>query len=311
MSSRLSKLLNLLPVLTLSVLSCAAGAEDRTLVRHKDVVVTTADFDAYMERVPPGMQREARADGDRNEKVVDLLFTNRMLAREAREAGIDKDPVMAKRIEQQVEAFLALQYVNHLERTAPTPPDLEPRAREVYLANLSRYTEPPRMELQHILVDLHGRTREMAIERVREIRAKAIAGEDFLKLAETYSDDPAFKMNKGILGSVAEKDGAPGVAAAVFRLKADGEISDPVESTYGFHLFRRIGFQPGFRLKFEDVKAAIIEEEKAKIRSDVPPKHLDAIRRSPDTQWDGRAIAALRTQLSAAELERANQPKKN
>jgi peptidyl-prolyl cis-trans isomerase C len=304
MSPHHSKLAAFLVAASLAFAPVLAGAEDAVLVRHKDVVVTKADFDAYMERVPPGRQREARADGNRNEKVVDLIFTNRMLAQEARAAGLDKDPVMAKRIEQHVEAFLAQQYSNHLERNAPLPANLEARARELYLANTDRYTEPPRMGLQHVLVDLYGRTREMAIERAREVRAKALAGEDFLALAAAYSNDPGLKANGGFLGFPTQKDLEPVVAEAAFGLKADGEVSEVVESRFGFHILRRTGFKPSFVHKFDDVKAAILESEKANLRGDVPMKRLDAIRRDPETRWDGPAIASLRTELSREELER-------
>jgi peptidyl-prolyl cis-trans isomerase C len=281
-----------------------AGADDQVLVRHKDVVVTKADFDAYMERVPAAMQREARADGERNEKVVDLLFTNRMLARDAHATGFAKEPVMAKRIEQHAEAFLALQYSNHLERTAPVPANLEGRARELYLVNPQRFTEPARMGLQHILVDLWGRTREMALERAREVRAKAIAGEDFLALAAKYSNDPGFKSNNGFLGHPSEKELEPPVAEAAFRLKADGEITEVVESRFGFHILKRTEYRPGFLRKFEEVKADLIAEQTAKLRADAPIKRADEMRRSPDTRWNGPAIASLRTELSQEEIER-------
>lgn len=304
MSNLTAKLAALVLVAPLGFAPALSGAQDSVLVRHKDVVITKADFDAYMERVPPAMQREARADGERNEKVVDLLFTNRMLAREAHATGFAKEPVMAKRIEQHAEAFLALQYSNHLERTAAVPANLEGRARELYLVNPQRFTEPPRMGLQHILVDLWGRTREMALERAREVRAKAIAGEDFLALAATYSNDPGFKSNKGFLGHPSEKELEPPVAEAAFRLKADGEITDVVESRFGFHILRRTEFRPGFLRKFDEVKDDLIEEQKAKLRSDVPLKRTDEMRRSPDTRWNAAAIASLRTELSQEEIER-------
>lgn len=293
--------------LSLAIIPGLAGAQDAELVRRGDIAVTKADFDAYMERVPAAMQLQARADGDRNEKVVELIFTNRALARQAREAGFDKDPVVARRIEQNVESFLALQYSNHLEKNAPMPANLEERAREVYLANLERWTVPPRMGLQHILVDLWGRTREMALERIREARAKAIAGEDFLALAAAYSTDPGMKTNKGVLGFPAEKDLDPRVGEAAFRLKADGEISEIVESPSGFHLLKRTGFRPGHVRKFEEVKATLVEEQKAALRSDASMKHAEALRRSPETRWNDEAIASLRTTLPAAELERLQQ----
>jgi peptidyl-prolyl cis-trans isomerase C len=306
MSPRLLKLQNAFFVIALVALSGTVAAEDRVLVRNKDVVVTVADFDAYMERVAPGMQRQARASDERNSKVVDVIFSNRVLAREARKAGLDKDPAMEKRIEQAVEAFLAAQYSLYLERNATPPVITESRAKELYLSKIDAYREPARIGLQHILVDLYGRTREMALERIREVRAKALAGEDFLALAAAYSNDPTFKVNKGETGFVAEKDIIDSrVAAAALQLKKDGDISEPIETNYGFHLVRRTGFKPSFTRKFEEVKDALIESEKAKYKADAPIVYLNEVRRSPDTKWDAVAVGSLRTQITTDELERA------
>jgi peptidyl-prolyl cis-trans isomerase C len=297
-------------LLALALFSAAAllgsgegHAADQTLVINNGIKVTDDDFLAYMERVPKEMRLEAMADGERNNKVVDLIFTNRMLAVEARKAGLDKDPVMARRIEQAVEAFLALQYQATLARDVKFP-DLEARAYELYLANPKRWTEPDRVELQHILVGLNGRTRELALARANEIRRKALAGEDFLKLAETSSDDPAFKRNGGRLGFVAAPDLDHRLALVAFRMKADGEVSEPIETTYGYHLIKRTGFKPSYKRKYEDVKSVIIEEQQAKLRDDAPVVALDRIRRSPETHWNAKAIAALRTEIPREEVER-------
>lgn len=295
------------PIAFLAAAAIAAAplaAAEVPLVTSGDIVVTDADFHAFMERVPPELRNEAKADGERNNKVVDLLFSNRVLAREARKAGLDKDPVLARRIEQHLEAFLALQYVAHLERTAPVPEHLDARARELYITRPERYTEPERVELQHILVGLTGRTKEMALARAKEIRGRAVAGEDFLALAAETTDDPGFKRDGGRLGAVSAKEIDHRIAAVAFRMKADGEISQPIETNSGFHLVKRTGFKPSFKRKFEEVKAAIIDEETARLRSDVSLKLLDRWRRSPETKWNAAGIAALRTEVPREELER-------
>lgn len=281
-----------------------ANAAETTLVQSKDITVTDADFRSYMERVPPELRNEAMADGERNNKVVDLIFTNRILAREAQKAGLDKDPDVARRLKQHQEAFLAQIYVTRLEQSAPMPANLEPRAKEVYLANPARFTEPARVELEHILVDLKGRTKEMALARAQALRARAVAGEDFLALAREASDDPGFKRDGGKLGAVSATDIDHRIAAVAFKLKSDGEISQPIETNYGYHLVKRIGFKPSFRRPFEEVKAALIEEEQNRIRADSSIKMLDAWRRSPDTHWNAQAIAALRTEIPRAQIER-------
>jgi peptidyl-prolyl cis-trans isomerase C len=290
-------------------LSTLATAAEPPLVRHRDVEVTTADFEAYMERVPPKLRLESRADGDRNNRVVDALFVNRMLALEARKAGLDKDPLIARRLEQAMESFLAQQFVAHLERNAPEPPNLEERARELYLANPARYTEPDRMELQHIAIRKTNCAQGGPLALAKEIRARALAGEDFVKLAEAHSDDPGFRNNRGNLGFVTARQIDSRLSGPAFALKADGDITEPVETPTAFHLLRRTAFQAGGVRKFEDIKDALVEELRSKIRSDASVAFADTLKRSPETVWNKQGIAALRTELPRAEIDRLQREK--
>lgn len=293
---------SLLFALIIQSIPALAAATD--LVRHKDVTVTEADFDAYMERVPPENRLEARASDERNRKVVELLFTNRMLARDARLAGLDKDPVLARRVEQLVESFLANQYVAYVERNAKVPEKMEARARELYLSSPAKWTEPDRIELQHILIGLHGRTREMARDLALQVRAKAVEGRDFLELAKEFSEDPGFKRDGGRLGLVSAKDLDESLAKGAFALQKNGELSEPIETRSGFHLVKRISFQRSYLRKFEDVKELIIEGEVAKIRAAASEKVQDTYRRTSDTWWNIPAIAKLRTEIPREEIAR-------
>lgn len=286
-----------------------AFAAEQPLVKNHDVEVTVADFEAYMERVPPHLRLEARADGERNNKVVDAIFVNRMLAIEARKAGLDKDPLVARRLQQSVETFLAQQYVAHIERNASLPTNIEERARELYLANPAKYTEPDRVELQHIAIRKADCTKGDPLALARQIRARALAGEDFQKLAEAHSDDPGFKNNRGNLGFVTARNIDSRLAAAAFALKADGDITEPVETPAAFHLLRRTAFQAGGVRKFEDLKDALVEELKSKIKSDASVAYADTLKRSPETVWNKEGIAALRTELPRADIDRAHREK--
>src|SRR6266498_3929870 len=62
--------------------------------------VTALDFDAAMTRFPDNLRDEARAYPDLIMRNIDALFVNRVLADRAKTAGIDKDPLVQKRIEQ-------------------------------------------------------------------------------------------------------------------------------------------------------------------------------------------------------------------
>ncbi|MBY8963539.1 peptidylprolyl isomerase [Flavobacterium sp. D11R37] len=76
-----------------------------------------------------------------------------------------------------------------------------------------------------------------AYNKALDVRKKALAGEDFGKLAEQYSEDPSAKENKGDLGYF-----------SVFRMvypfetgaynTPKGQVSKPVRSRFGYHLIK-------------------------------------------------------------------------
>jgi peptidyl-prolyl cis-trans isomerase SurA len=83
------------------------------------------------------------------------------------------------------------------------------------------------------------------IERLRvrkelsDIRKKIQDGRSFASMAAFYSEDPVSAAKGGELGFVERGDLVPEFEAAAFALKGS-EISEIVESTYGFHIIQLI-----------------------------------------------------------------------
>ncbi len=77
------------------------------------------------------------------------------------------------------------------------------------------------------------------IERLRALRDRIQAGEDFGQLARQYSEDPGSASEGGELGFWRIGELVPAYEAAALALKP-GEISQPVETPFGFHLIQLI-----------------------------------------------------------------------
>ena len=74
---------------------------------------------------------------------------------------------------------------------------------------------------------------------------KAIkSGADFSELAKKYSDDKMTYINGGAMPEfgVAKYDG--GFERVAFSLKDDGNVSEPFQSEYGYHILKRISLSP-------------------------------------------------------------------
>ncbi len=82
--------------------------------------------------------------------------------------------------------------------------------------------------------------RQKAIAKLENIRKRIVEdGEDFAELAKTYSDDFASARVGGDLGWTKRGKFVPAFEAAAYNLD-EGEISDIVESPFGFHLIQLI-----------------------------------------------------------------------
>jgi NIMA-interacting peptidyl-prolyl cis-trans isomerase 1 len=110
----------------------------------------------------------------------------------------------------------------------------------------SSESEPPkRIAAQHVLIGYKGtkvgtatRTKEEARKLAEEVRKRAVAGEDFAKLAQELSDDPASKERLGSVGTFDREGMVKPFSDAAFALKVN-EVSPVVETYFGFHVIKR------------------------------------------------------------------------
>src|SRR5688572_2456237 len=117
-------------VLSLPTLANAPLAPDTPVIVDGSVKVDAGDIEGFMQRIPAERRAEARSSSERIANYADALFVGRTFAHKARAAGLDKDPIVQRRLLQAQDALLADLYIQHLETSTPIP-NLEPRAREL------------------------------------------------------------------------------------------------------------------------------------------------------------------------------------
>jgi len=100
------------------------------------------------------------------------------------------------------------------------------------------------VKVAHIMVGLTKNPDSTEIAAARKkinlIYSKIQNGEDFGKLAETYSDDKSSSRAQGILPEFGTGRMVPSFEKAAFALKKEGEISKPIQKSFGFHIIKLI-----------------------------------------------------------------------
>jgi foldase protein PrsA len=146
--------------------------------------------------------------------------------------------------------FYLLQEKAALEKVEATDEELE----QQYLYETKNVTA------RHILVE-DEETANKVIERIN-------GGEDFGEVAKEVSTDTGSAENGGDLGQLDPSTLVPEFSQAAFKLK-EGEISQPVESQFGFHIIQATKVEDK-----EDVKS--FEEMKPELEKNVKLSKLDA-----------------------------------
>jgi len=97
------------------------------------------------------------------------------------------------------------------------------------------------VEISHILklVSASENAKVEAYEKMSDIKSQLDNGANFEELASVHSQDPASKKRGGDLGLISRGDFVKEYETVAFSLN-DGQISDIVESQFGFHIIKMV-----------------------------------------------------------------------
>lgn len=104
------------------------------------------------------------------------------------------------------------------------------------------YGEDKTASVRHILLMTQEKTdaeKEAIRKKMEEILSLAKSGEDFAELAKTYSEDPGSKDSGGLYENFGRGQMVKPFEDAAFSIPI-GEISDIVETSFGYHIIKVI-----------------------------------------------------------------------
>ena len=137
----------------------------------------------------------------------------------------------------------------------------EEQLRQRYESSAQRYLTPEARQASHILIATGPeRSNEDAEALAIEVLERLDAGEAFSELASELSDDPVSAEIGGDLGFVEPEQMVEPFENALFDLTEVGQISDPVQSRFGWHVIRLDGIRAPQGMSFEQAREQILEE---------------------------------------------------
>ena len=129
----------------------------------------------------------------------------------------------------------------------------------IYETNTDKFKQSESVNASHILIIVppgaDAGTKAAAKGRAEEALKAARGGKDFAALARQYSQDGSAQRG-GDLGFVVRGQTAPAFENAAFALQI-GQISDVVETPFGFHIIKVTERRPGRAVPFPEAAAQI------------------------------------------------------
>jgi peptidyl-prolyl cis-trans isomerase C len=276
----------------------APASPNDVLAENKWAKVTRGDYEIELQRLPPDVRGGFGTNPKRVTDLIARLLLSKSLAAQARAEGLDKDALAQQRLALEMDKLVAGLYIAKVEEDAGKTfdaklPQFEAKAKELYLVDRQKYATPEQVSAAHILFDFKKHSKEEGLELARKTKAKIAAGADFGALAKEVSDDPTAAKNAGSIGYFAKSQMDPAFSNAAFALKNVGDVSEPVLSSFGWHIIKLEGRRPAAQQSFDEVKQSIVAEQRKKYIDEQRDAAVRATSSDPSTKSNQAAIDSL------------------
>ena len=187
-----------------------------------------------------------------------------------------------------------LRYMVEQREVAKNVTLTEQEARQYYTANQKNFMKPATVTLREILISVPVTNQggapafqqaiaEAAEKKINDVRARAIGGEDFLKLIAEVSESGS-KANNGLVGPIVVAELNPNLAAQIEKLEPGG-ITEPIRSRGGFQIFKLESRSAAEPEPFEKVKNEVAAKIYESRRDVEMAKFLDKLRAQALIEW--------------------------
>ncbi len=180
-------------------------------------------------------------------------------SQEAFEQALDQQELTEKKLYGLIKRELTVRKVRTVKIVPTAKPVTDADVAEFYEANKEKLVETEKVSASHILIkvdaDASDQERVVAKSKIQDILKEARSGSDFAELAKKHSQCPSASQG-GELGYFERGKMVEPFGETAFSLQP-GEISDIVETQFGYHIILLKDKEPGKQLKLEDVSSQI------------------------------------------------------
>ena len=197
--------------------------ENKVYYRVNGKEITEQDVEMFLNQLGQDGMRFNSEEG--RKQLAGELLNQELLLMDAKENNLEDDEDYKKEVEfakeQILKQFAMKKVLDQAEVT-------DEEAKKFYEDNPSHFTDVYQFHASHILTEDE--------DKAKEIKKLLDEGKEFEELAKEHSTCPS-KERGGDLGHFQSGQMVPEFEAALIDMK-EGEVSEPVETQFGYHIIK-------------------------------------------------------------------------
>jgi peptidyl-prolyl cis-trans isomerase SurA len=253
-----------------------------------------------------GRELGLRLGDDQFKAVVANIRKEQNLQEDAKfQAALAQEGMTMDDLRKQLERQMLIEQVQRQEVGSKLS-ITEEEARQYYAKHPEEFTDSASVTLREIFIDVPaaaggvnvGKDDEVK-KQIEDVRARALKGEDFAKLAAEVSTS-ASKANGGLIGPFSHADMSPQLLGLVEKMKP-GDLTAPIRTPKGYQLFKLETMKAQALQPFDSVRD-VIGEKVAGVRTQVEMrKFLGRLRAQAIIEWKNADLKKVYEKQIAAE----------
>lgn len=308
----------IITVLSIALISTSAPAEEKKTSNEKvavvnGVTITQAalqkELNFHLQRAAQrGMQISETQMVKLKKDVLENLIEREILYQESQKAGIK---IEKKAIDEQLSVIkqrfpTEKDYQNALKQMNFSEEDVkmqfkrglavkglidqqvgqkiivtDEESKAYYEGNPQLFKQPEQVKASHILIKVESNADEKkkgeARQKIIDVQEKLKNGEDFAALAKEYSEGPS-SVKGGDLGYFRRGQMVKPFDDTAFTMKPN-EVSDIVETRFGYHLIKVYDKKPETVLAYAEIKDKLNERMKQQKTEQEAGKYIDELKK--------------------------------
>ncbi len=272
-----------------------AAGQGPVIATYNGKNFTLEDYRAALGSLNARARKSLDESPDRRKQFIENHILSKLIFDEGTRRGLDKDPEIQRRLDELKQHLVVQQVMEEQQSATVTDEDVK-----AYYDGHQQEFSTEKVKASHILVDNE--------ELAKEIHAKLVADKSqFTALAAESSKDLSNAKRGGDLGMFGRGRMVKEFEDVAFALKADGDLSEPVKTRFGWHIIQRTGREDGSVQPFDQVKSQIKVKLVSDKRRENTTGFLDELKKKSSLTLDEKVLgeATSGDPADAADAEKA------